>query len=143
LRRAAGRSVVTAVAFHPDGNVIAVGTIEGKVRLFETKSGTAVGPPLDGGRSPVWQLAFSPDGRLLAVAVDPNGADGFEAQRRQGEVRFWDVDSRRRTGRAIVPGAGSVLSVAFNHDGTLLATGSYRGQLDLWDVATHAATASR
>ena len=47
-------------------------------------------------------------------------------------MQFWDVDSRRRVGRAIVPGAGSVLSVAFNHDGTLLATGSYFEQLDLW-----------
>jgi WD40 repeat protein len=33
---------------------------------------------------------------------------------------------------------GSVLSVAFNPDGTLLATGSYRGRLDLWDVASQA-----
>ena len=41
-------------------------------------------------------------------------------------------------GRAIKPGAGSVLSVAFNADGTLLATGSYTGRLDLWDVATRA-----
>jgi hypothetical protein len=29
-----------------------------------------------------------------------------------------------------------VLSLGFNLAGTLLATGSYRGQLDLWDVAT-------
>jgi WD40 repeat protein len=28
--------------------------------------------------------------------------------------------------------------VAFDHAGTLLATASYAGQLDLWDVATHA-----
>jgi WD40 repeat protein len=131
-----GGSVVTAVAFHPDGNVIAVGTIEGKVRLFDAASGTALGSPLDGGRSAVWQLAFSPDGRLLAVAVDPNGVDVFISQRK-GEVQVWDVESRRRTGPAIIPGAGSVFSVAFNYDGTLLATGS-PGQLDLWDVATHA-----
>jgi WD40 repeat protein len=133
-----GRSAVTTVAFQPGGNVIAVGTIEGKVRLFDAESGTALGSPLDGGRSAVWQLAFSPDGRLLAVAEDPNGVDGWYTQQRQGKVQVWEVDSRRRTGRAIVPGAGSVVSVAFNHDGTLLATGSYRGQLDLWDVATHA-----
>jgi WD40 repeat protein len=133
-----GGSLVTAVEFHPGRNVIAVGTIDGRVRLFDGESGTAVGSLLDGGRSAVWQLAFSPDGRLLAVAVDPNGVDGFYTQQRQGEVQLWDVDSRRRVGRAIAPRAGSVLSVAFNHDGTLLATGSYRGQLDLWDVATHA-----
>ncbi len=31
-----------------------------------------------------------------------------------------------------------MLSLAFNGDGTLLATGSYFGRLDLWDVATQA-----
>jgi WD40 repeat protein len=97
----------------------------------------SIGPPLRSAQGKCAGVAFSPDGRLLAVAVDPNGVDGFLTQQRKGEVQVWDVDSRRRTGRAIVPGTGSVFSVAFNHDGTLLATGS-PGQLDLWDVATHA-----
>ena len=131
-----GDSTVTAVAFHPDGNLLAVGTIDGKVRLFDPRSGAAVGAPLGEGNSAVWQVAFSPDGRLLAVAVDPNGVDGFYGQQRQGKVQLWDVDTRRRVGRAIAPGGGSVLSVAFNPDSTLLATGSYFGRLDLWDPAT-------
>jgi WD40 repeat protein len=70
--------------------------------------------------------------------VDPNRVESFNAQQRQGEVQLWDVTSRRRVGPTIEPGAGSVLSVAFSHDGTLLATGSYKGRLDLWDVATRA-----
>jgi WD40 repeat protein len=132
-----GDSVVSAVAFHPAGNLIAVGTIDGDVRFFDPKSGAAVGSPLARGDSAVWQVAFSPNGKLLAVAVDPNGAgDGFFSQQRQGEVQLWDVASRSRVGRAIAPGGGSVLSVAFNRDGTLLATGSYGGRLDVWDVDT-------
>jgi WD40 repeat protein len=86
----------------------------------------------------VWQLAFSPDGRVLAVAVDPNGLDGFNSQQRQGQVQLWNVASRQRMGAPITPGAGSVLSVAFDHSGTLLATASYAGRVDLWDVANHA-----
>jgi WD40 repeat protein len=136
--RIGGRSVVSAVAFDPVANLIAVGTIDGKVRFFDSGSGAAVGRPVDEGNAVVWQVAFSPDGRLLALAVDPNGADGFNAQRRQGEVHLWDVRSRRRVGRKIAPGGGSVMSVAFNEDGTLLATGSYAGRLDLWDAATQA-----
>lgn len=132
-----GRSLVTAVAFHPDGKLVAVGTIDGKVRLFDPKTGASVGSELDEGNAPVWQLAFSPDGRLLAVAVDPNGVKGFHDQRRQGQVQLWDVKSRRRVGRPILPGGGSVLSLAFSADGSLLATGS-GGRLDLWDVQTHA-----
>jgi len=136
--RIGGGSVVTAVAFSPDGKLIAVGTIDGHVRFFDPKSGAAVGRPLDEGNLPVWQVAFSPDNSLLAVAVDRNGLAGFTDQQRQGDVQLWDVRSRRQAGRPIRPGAGSVLSVAFGHDGELLATGSYAGRLDLWDVATHA-----
>jgi len=131
-----GDSIVTAVAFHPDGKLFAVGTIDGHVRLFDSTSGAAAGSPINEGSAAVWEVAFSPDGKLLAVAVDPNGVDGFTGQQRQGEVQLWDVDSRSRRGRAITPGGGSVLSLAFNSDGTLLATGSYAGRLDMWDVAT-------
>jgi WD40 repeat protein/class 3 adenylate cyclase/tRNA A-37 threonylcarbamoyl transferase component Bud32 len=132
-------SIVSAIAFRPDGDLVAIGTIDGKVRLFDGQSGEAVASLLEGGRAVVWQVGFSPDGRLLAVAVDPNGAGGgFYVQQRDGEVQLWDVDSRSRFGRAIAPGAGSVLSLAFDPDGTLLATGSYKGRLDLWDVATQA-----
>jgi WD40 repeat protein len=71
------------------------------------------------------------------VVVDRNGVQGFNGQQRQGEVQLWDVASRRRVGPRIEPGTGSVLAIAFNGDGTLLATGGI-GQLDLWDVSTRA-----
>jgi WD40 repeat protein len=134
-----GRAIVTTVAFRPDGKLLAVGTIDGKVRFFDPESGAAAGSMLDVGHAVVWQISFRPGGRLLAVSVDPNGVEGFFAQRRQGEVQLWDVASRSRVGRAISPGGGSVFSVAFNRAGTLLATGSYAGRLDLWDVATQSA----
>ena len=137
-RRVPGDSVVTGVAVHPDGKLVAAGTIDGRVRFFDLESGADVGRPLALGNAAVWQIAFSPDGRLLAVAVDPNGVQGFNDQQLQGQVQLWDVGSRHRVGRTIVPGAGSVLSLAFDGDGTRLATGSYEGRLDLWDVATQA-----
>jgi WD40 repeat protein len=132
-------SPVTAVAYAPRGRLIAVGTIYGEVRFFDPASGASVGSPLDEGwDSAVWQVAFSPDGRLLAVAVDPNGVGEFFRQQQQGEVQLWSVGPRTRVGGAIVPGGGSVLSLAFSRDGTLLATGSHRGRVDLRDVATQA-----
>jgi WD40 repeat protein len=131
-----GDSVVSAVAFHPDGQRVAIGTIDGRVRLFDATSGAAVGRPVVERNAVIWQVAFSPDGRLLAVAVDPNGvSDAYYLQKKNGVAELWDVVSRRRVGQ-VAPQAGSVFTVAFNPDGSLLATGSYRGQLDLWDVAT-------
>ena len=128
-------SIVTAVALTPDGKRLAIGTIDGRVRLVDPRTRSSVELPLNVEGAAVWQVAFSPDGRLLAVAVDPNGGgDGFYLQQRQGEVQLWNVAARRRIGRSIVPGAGSVMSLAWSPDGELLATGG--GQLDLWDAAT-------
>jgi WD40 repeat protein len=141
--RIEGDSIVSGIAADPNGKLVAVGTIDGQVRFFDLESREAVGAPLPVGKGAVWQVAFSPDGRLLAVAVDPNGVEGFYAQKRQGEVQLWDVASRHRVGRAIVPGAGSVLSLAFSGDGNVLATGSYAGRLDLWDTATQARVGKR
>ena len=139
IRRVEVGSVVSGVAFHPDGNLFAVSTIDGRIRLFDRRTGAPAGRPLDVRDAAVWQVAFSPDGRSLAAAVDPNGSGvAFYGQKRDGEVKVWDVASRRPVGRAIVPGRGSVLSLAFDPEGSLLATASYRGQLDLWDTATHA-----
>jgi WD40 repeat protein/tRNA A-37 threonylcarbamoyl transferase component Bud32 len=139
-RRVRVGSPVTAVALDSASELAAAATIDGRVGLFDPRSGAARGSPLDVGDAAVWQVAFSPDGRLLAVAVDPNGAEGFYEQRRHGEVQLWDVDAGRRVGRAIAPRAGSVLALAFSPDGALLATGSSRfgafGQLEIWDVAT-------
>ena len=57
-------------------------------------------------------------------------------------MQLWDMGSRSRV-TEIAPGGGSVLSVAFSRDGALLATGSYAGRLDLWEVATRPVVASR
>ena len=133
-----GGSVVTAVAFRPDGNLIAVGTIDGKVRFFDPTSGSGRRSPLDDGRRGGLAGRLQPGRQAARGGRGPERrGNGFYGQQRQGEVQLWDVDSRSRVGRAIMPGAGSVLSVAFNPDGTLLATGSC-GRLDLWDVATQA-----
>jgi WD40 repeat protein/class 3 adenylate cyclase len=137
LRRIDIGSVVTAVAVAPRGKLVAVGTVDGRVRFFDPESGEAVGSPLDVGEAAVWQVAFSPDGRLLAAAVDPNGGgQAFFTQQRDGEAQLWEVASRKRVGRAMSPRAGTMWSVAFNRDGTLLATGSYHWRVDLWDVDT-------
>ena len=46
-------------------------------------------------------------GSVHVFAVDPNGVDGFYRQQRQGSVQLLDVESGRRVGRPIVPGAGT------------------------------------
>ena len=81
-----------AVAFSPNGNVLAAGTAEGQVRLWRVSDGQPL-LTCEGHVGAVWSVAFSPDGSLLAsgirvVAQDPRCSetllrDAFEAAGRR------------------------------------------------------------
>ena len=73
---------MNAVAFSPDGRLLAAAYSDGTVRLWNPATGQAVGAPLPAGAGSggsVSGVAFSPDGKLLATA----GTDGI--------VRLWPM----------------------------------------------------
>ena len=51
-------------AISPDGSTAAVGLMDGLIKLWDTRTGQPVGPPLPQERL-VTELAFTPDGRTL------------------------------------------------------------------------------
>ena len=124
---------VSAVAFSPDGHLLAAAYGDGYVRLWNPVTGQAAGAPLPADTGPaggVNGLAFSPDGKLLATA----GGDGY--------VRLWNPATGQAVGAPLPADTGpvgGVNGVAFSPDGKLLATAGVDNTVRLWNPATQRA----
>jgi WD40 repeat protein len=59
---------VRSVAFSPDGELVASGSDDNTVRLWEAATGAPHGEPLKGHSDCVRSVAFSPDGKLVTVS---------------------------------------------------------------------------
>lgn len=138
--------IVNAVAFNPDGGQLASGGVDGTVRLWNTTTGDSKlileGYPMAEGslymygttleNFPVSSLAFSPNGAILAV-----GGGGFW---NPGWLELYDANTSQRI-TMLFPtcsfpcgGLSDVHEIAFNPDGTMLASAHGDGIGRIWDV---------
>jgi WD40 repeat protein len=115
-------SDVWSVAFSPDGRLLASGSNDKTIKLWEVASGSLV-RTLSGHTDWVRSVAFSPDGRLLASGSYDD------------TIKLWEVASGREV-RTLTGHTGWVWSMAFSPDGRLLASGSNDKTIKLWDVAS-------
>lgn len=110
-----------ACEFSSDDSLVATGSLDGKIKLWDTQTGNQIAQMLDHGGE-VRDVAFHPNGKRLASASN------------DGTVMIWEVPSGKH--RFTLQGAqAGMASVAFSPDGTLVA-GGLDGSIFIWRAAT-------
>ena len=131
-----GRTLVTderkvfALAFSPDGSLFAAGDNNGTIFVWSVLDGKRLAD-LPGKGLSLRSLVFHRDPHK-----DSMGRSGWllAAGDEGGIVQVWDVTGRQIRNR-IVASPFHVYALAFNADGTLLAS-TGRGLIRLWDLAS-------
>jgi WD40 repeat protein len=115
---------INAVAFSPDGKILATGSGDRTVRLWKVATDQPIHVLKAAGY--VYTLAFSPNGQLLASAGDGG----------MSQVQIWDVATGQHIRTLTDHQTWDVYSVAFSPDGSMIASGGTDDTARLWDVAT-------
>src|SRR5215831_12107771 len=141
---------VNSLAFSPDGLTLVTSSLDRSLKLWDV----ATGSELRTIHSGTWGApAFSPDGKSIACEGSVWDVSSGAKVRDLGEVMSpvvyspdgrllasgnltWDLS----TGKLLpmLAGAGDIQAVAFSADNKLFATGSWDGEVKLWDRATRA-----
>ncbi|QYX30792.1 trypsin-like peptidase domain-containing protein [Sphaerospermopsis torques-reginae] len=113
---------VTAIALSPNGEILASGSNNGSIQLWNIATGSKI-HTLQGHSDRIESIAFSPDGKTLASGSNDE------------TIKLWHI----ATGTENISFQGSffsVYSVTFSPNGKILASGSSDGTIKLWDVST-------
>jgi len=117
--------VLTAVAYSPDGQLLAVSGYHEV--LLHKGDGTGLIARLVGLSERIQSLAFSPDGKTLAVSGGDPG--------RVGEIQLWDVD-KKSLRMSISVTFDTVYGVSWSPDGKLVACGCADNTVRAFDVVS-------
>ena len=113
-------AAVNAVAWNPDGKILATGSDDKSIILWNAETGEMINT-LNGHLRAVTCLVWTSDGKTLISGGDRN-------------IQLWNIDgtkSKTLSGLTTDPH-----SLAVSPDGRLLAAGTYDKRIPVWDVAS-------
>lgn len=116
---------VQSIAFSPDGKTIATSSADQSIMLWDKSTSDILRVLVKNPRAARFgftSIAYSKDGRLLAAV-------------RENEIFLWEVATGKEL-RAFSGHEKLILSLAFNKDGTLLASGGSDKTIRVWRVDT-------
>ncbi len=154
---------VWSITFSPDGRLLASGSWDGTIKLWEVDSGALIWSSRHANN--INSVAFAPDGSMLASGgahetVLWDAQDGTQVQTLlhpdlvitvdwspqgnllatgdvEGYIRLWQVKKNESATciQTFVGHTKLISELAFAPDGSLLASGSYDSTVKLWEVA--------
>ncbi len=110
---------VNTVAYSPDGSMLATGSYDNTIKIWDTWNGTVV-RTLKGHTLEVNAVSFSPDGKSLASGSSDK------------TVKIWDLKTGVTT--ETISFSGYISNVTFSPDGKKLAISSLETAIKIWDV---------
>lgn len=113
-------ALVSSVAFDKSGKVLASGSYDGTIRLWDFPSGKPL-QVIKTGDKQIYTIAYSPDGEVLASG----GADSL--------IKLWNPKDVAKAMKELKGHNGIVTSIAYGPDGTLVSGGVDK-TVRLWDT---------
>ncbi|MEG4233578.1 serine/threonine-protein kinase [Microcoleus sp. Pol11C3] len=114
------KNLIFSVAFSPNGEVIASGSDDKTIKLWQVQDGQEI-VTLAGHANSVHTVVFSPDGKILASSSHDK------------TIKFWRMKDGQEI-RTLSGHSNSVYGLAFSPDGATVASSSWDKTIKLWRV---------
>ena len=122
---------VNCVAFSPDSSLVASGSIDSTVKIWNAFTGECI-KTLEGHPFQVWSVAFSQDGKTLASGGAPDlDEDSEYYPEESAKLNLWDVETGELKNTLYIDNPINVVS--FSPNGSMLAAGTYK-EVVIWSL---------